>query len=71
MMWYFYSLFFFRILASVNIAKILTTGPRLVFDKQIKYVKLTGLDERYKLIRRLWSYATFYNVVDGEREREL
>ena len=29
LMWYIFILLFFKLLASVNIAKILTTGPRL------------------------------------------
>ena len=44
LMWYIFFLLFFRILAIENIAKILTTGPRLDFavQKQFGFWVLIG-----------------------------
>ena len=38
LMWYIFILLFFRILALENIAKILTTGPRLMMARLYRYL---------------------------------
>ena len=57
LMWYIFIVLFFRILALENIAKILTTGPRLVITKTCQYILVISL------VKKIYLSAQFQYLI--------